>query len=105
MTQQHNSTQEHYQKKMNQILEGIEGQISSIDDVFIHGKTQAEHDRRLKDVLKKLESAGATLNAEKCAFSRREVKFAGYMFLTKMELCPIWRRQILSQHRSFPKCE
>lgn len=79
MTQYHNSTQEHYQKKMNQILEGIEGQISSIDDVFIHGKTQAEHDRRLKDVLKKLESAGATLNAEKCAFSRREVKFAGYV--------------------------
>ena len=63
---------------MNQILEGIEGQISSID-VFIHGKTQAEHDRRLKDVLKKLESAEATLNAEKCAFSRREVKFAGYV--------------------------
>ena len=64
---------------MNQILEGIEGQISSIDDVFIHGKTQAEHDRRLKDVLKKLESAEATLNAEKCAFSRGEVKFAGYV--------------------------
>lgn len=79
MTQHHNSTQEHYQKKMNQILEGIEGQISFIDDVFIHGKTQAEHDRRLKDVLKKLESAGATLNAEKCTFSRREVKFAGYV--------------------------
>lgn len=79
MTQHHNSTLEHYQKKMNQILEGIEGQISSIDDVFIHGKTQAEHDRRLKDVLKKLESAGATLNAEKCAFSRREVKFSGYV--------------------------
>ena len=78
MTQHHNFTQEHYQKKMNQILEGIEGQISSID-VFIHGKTQAEHDRRLKDVLKKLESAEATLNAEKCAFSRREVKFAGYV--------------------------
>ena len=79
MTQHHNSTQEHYQKKMNQILEGIEGQISSTDDVFIHGKTQAEHDRRLKDVLKKLESAEATLNAEKCAFSRREVKFAAYV--------------------------
>lgn len=89
---------------MNQILEGIEGQISSIDDMFIQGKTQAEHDRRLKDVLKKLESAGATLNAEKCAFQEEKSSLLG-MFLTKMELCPIRRRQILSQHGSFPKCE
>lgn len=78
---------------MNQILEGIEGQISSTDDVFIHGKTQAEHDRRLKDVLKKLESAEATLNTGKCEFSKKELKFAGCV-PNQDEKCAIGRGQI-----------
>ena len=73
------SAPEHYQKKMSQILEGSEGHISIIDDMLIHAKTQEEHDRRLKAVLKKLDGAGATLNAEKCEFSKKEVKFAGYV--------------------------
>jgi len=70
---------EHYHKKMSQILEGSEGHISIIDDMLIHGKTQEEHDRRLKAVLKKLDGAGATLNAEKCEFSKKEVKFPRYV--------------------------
>ena len=46
--------------------------------MLIHGKTQEEHDCRFKAVLKRLDDAGATLNAEKCEFSKKEVKFAGY---------------------------
>ena len=64
---------------MSQILEGSEGHISIIDDMLVHGKTQEEHDRRLKAVLKKLDGAGATLNAEKYEFSKKKVKFAGYV--------------------------
>ena len=45
---------EHYQKKMNEILEGLDGQICIIGDILIHGKTQKEHDTRLRAVLKKL---------------------------------------------------
>ena len=73
------SAPEHYQRKMSQILEGSESYISIIDVLLIHGKTQEEHDCRLKAVLKRLEEAGATLNAEKCEFSKKEVKFAGYV--------------------------
>ena len=71
------SAPEHYQKKMSQILDGSDGHISIMDDMLIHGKTQKEHDSRLRAVLKKLDDAGATLNAEKCEFSKQEVKFAG----------------------------
>ena len=73
------SAPEHYQRKMSQILEGSESYISIIDVLLIHGKTQEEHDCRLKAVLKRLDEAGATLNAEKCEFSKKEVKFAGYV--------------------------
>ena len=73
------SAPEHYQKKMIQILDGLDGHFSIIDDMLIHGKTQKEHDERLRAVLKKLDEAGATLNPEKCEFSKREVKFAGHV--------------------------
>ena len=64
---------------MSQILVGSEGYISIIDDMLIDGKTQGEHDCRLKVVLKRLDRARATLNAEKCEFSKKEVKFSGYI--------------------------
>ena len=73
------SAPEHYQRKMSQILEGSDGYISIIDDMLIHVKMQEEHDCRLKVVLKRLDDMRATLNAEKCEFSKREVKFAGYV--------------------------
>ena len=61
------SAPENYQRKMSQILEGSECYISIMDDMLVHGKTQEEHDCRLKALLKRLE--------EKCEFSKKEVKF------------------------------
>ena len=46
-------------------LAGLEGAIVHIDDVLMYGKTQEEHDTRLHTVLKKIESAGGTLNKDK----------------------------------------
>ncbi len=73
------SAPEHFQKKMQQILEGQEGQLSIIDDVLVHGKTKHEHDTRLRSVMKKFNDAGVTLNPEKCEFAKKKVKFAGYL--------------------------
>ena len=60
-------------------MEGLDGQVCIIDDILIHGKTQKEHDTSLRAVLKKLGESGATLNPEKCMFSKKEVKFAGHI--------------------------
>ena len=70
---------EHYQKKMNEILDGLDGQVCIIDDILILGKTQKEHGISLRAVLKKLDESGATLNPEKCVFSKKEVKFTGHI--------------------------
>ena len=40
-------------------------------------KTQLDHDRRLDQVLQCLLSAGLTLNASKCEFSKTEIRFLG----------------------------
>ncbi|XP_046863284.1 uncharacterized protein K02A2.6-like [Xenia sp. Carnegie-2017] len=71
------SAPEHFQKRMKQLLEKQDGQVSIIDDVLVNGKTKNEHDSRLKAVLKKFDNAGITLNPEKCEFAKKMVKFAG----------------------------
>ena len=73
------SAPELFQRRMNAILEGLEGCVDLIDDILIFGKDQAEHDTRLHAALKRLQEAKVTLNGEKCAFSRRTIKFLGHV--------------------------
>jgi len=71
------SGSEKFQKTMNQILLGLEGVESNIDDVLVHGKDQQQHDERLEAVLKRLLEAGVTLNLDKCVFSIKQVTVPG----------------------------
>ena len=71
------SAPEHFQRRMQAILHGLEGVVCLMDDVLVHGSTQAEHDQRLEAVLKKLLESGLTLNEDKCVFSQPRVKFLG----------------------------
>jgi hypothetical protein len=48
-----------------------------IDDVLIHASTEKEHDARLKEVLTRFRVAGLKLNAKKCTFKAKSVKFLG----------------------------
>ena len=63
---------------MNNILSGLPGVLCHMDDVLIFGSTQQEHDDRLHKVLQKLQSAGVTLNREKCGFSKKQLSFLGH---------------------------
>eukprot|EP00731_Ephydatia_muelleri_P019117 Em0011g1157a len=62
------SAPEHFQKRMSRILEGIEGVVCQIDDILVFGKDQDQHDTRLMAVLKRIQSAGVTLNKDKCNY-------------------------------------
>jgi len=63
------SVPEHFQHCMNEILDDIPGVVCHVDDVLISGKDQEEHDARLNAVLRKIKTAGLTLNNNKCLFS------------------------------------
>ena len=63
-------------------------QLSSVgsrelDDVLVFGKDQTKYDARLSEVLKRIESAGATLNPEKCEFVKETLKFLGHVINEK----------------------
>ena len=71
------SAPELFQKRMNLILEGLDGVVCQMDDILVFGKDK--HDQCLIQVLKQLELANVTLNPRKCEFSKTTVKFLGYV--------------------------
>ena len=73
------SAPELFQKRMGQILEGLDGVLCQMDDVLVFGSNQQEHDFRLHAVLKAIKAAGVTLNSEKCSFSVDKLKFLGHV--------------------------
>ena len=64
---------------MSAMLCGLQGVLCLTDNVLIYGQDQEEHDRRLEAVLQRIQSAGVTLNSEKCEFSKDQLKFLGHI--------------------------
>lgn len=73
------SAPEIFQRTMTEVLDGIEGVICYFDDILLHTKTTAEHDKLLKIVQDRLKVAGLKLNEEKCEYKKSEVSFLGHI--------------------------
>ena len=73
------SAPEHFQRRMHSLLEGLQGVLCVMDDILIFGTTTQEHNSRLQGVLKRLSSAGITLNSRKCEFCKTSLTFLGHV--------------------------
>lgn len=73
------SAPEHFQKRLTQMLTGLEGTVCHADDILIFGSTREQHDHRLHDVLERLQKEGLTLNNDKCQFAVDKVMFLGHL--------------------------
>ena len=73
------SAPEIFQREMQKILEGVEGIVCQMDDILVHGSDQYQHDERLREVLRKLQIAGVTLNDSKCEFNKKRLTFLGHV--------------------------
>ena len=71
------SAPEHFQRKMSGILSDLDGVVCLIDDVLVYGKTEQEHDQRLKATLRRISEAGLTLSKEKCIIGATSISFLG----------------------------
>ena len=71
------SAPEHFQRRMSELLTGLQGVLCHMDDVLVFGRDDAEHNQRLEAVLRRVEEAGATLNLSKCEFNRSTLTFLG----------------------------
>lgn len=72
------SASEHFQRIVEQILSNCPNTFNYQDDIFIHGKTEAEHDTALKQTLQTLEAHNVVLNTKKCKFKVNETEFLGH---------------------------
>ena len=73
------SAPEYFQRRMSEILVGLQGVLCQVDDILVFGRDQAEHDSRLTVVLTRIEAARVTLNQQKCEFNKSSLKFLGHV--------------------------
>ena len=65
------SAPEHFHRRVNEILSGLEGGggvDTSNEDILVFGRAAEEQDAKLMEVLIRLGGAEATLNEGKCPF-------------------------------------
>ncbi|KAH3764399.1 Transposon Ty3-I Gag-Pol polyprotein [Pelomyxa schiedti] len=70
-----------FQRLMNIVLSGLlwEQCLVYIDDILIFGRTLAEHNARLHEVLVRLDRANLHIRLSKCDFAKVELQYLGHM--------------------------
>ena len=64
---------EKYQHIIRQVVAGVGTAVNMADDLVVHVKMVAEHNRNLQKLLARLEDKNLTLNGGKCTFRLNEV--------------------------------
>jgi transposase InsO family protein len=80
-----------FQRIVNNLLGNLQWQcaLAYIDDIIIYSKSMSEHLQHLEQVLSLLHHANFRLNATKCEFARKKIKFLGHMISENgIEPCP-----------------
>lgn len=67
-----------YQRFMHQVLKGIQGCFSYVDDILLFTEDRQIHKNLLDQVLQRLDKYGVTLNVDKCEFGKEKINFLGY---------------------------
>jgi len=70
-----------FQDMMNHVFSDMIdlGLLVYMDDFLIYAKTEEEHDRRVKEVLKRLQENQLAVSPDKCVWKTQEVEFLGYV--------------------------
>ena len=67
-----------WQRAIDQILQGLSGVNTILDDMIITGKNDNEHLENLERVLERMDKYGLRLNSDKCAFFMDSLTFCGH---------------------------
>ncbi|RUS85701.1 hypothetical protein EGW08_006577 [Elysia chlorotica] len=70
-------SQDVFQRKMDVILEQCPGVVGITDDVCVYGKTQAEHDKNLLNLMEVAKKHGLVFNSKKCFIGQESITFFG----------------------------
>ena len=74
------SSQDAYQLKMDQILEGLDGVIAIHDDITVYSEDDDDHDKNMIGLMERAKQRGLTFNSKKCTIHQKSVEFFGVTF-------------------------
>ena len=74
-----------FQRVMNTALSGLTGTRCFIflDDIILYANSLEDHDKKIRDVFRRLRQNNLKLQPEKCEFLRKEVTFLGHKISEK----------------------
>jgi hypothetical protein len=75
-----NISQDIFQQRMDEILEGLSGCASITDDICVFGKDEEEHDKNLLALMEAAKRHGLVFNSEKCAIKEKSISFFGNIY-------------------------
>jgi hypothetical protein len=73
-----NCAPEIFQRKMEQILEGLKGVVIFMDDILVFANSWQELSDRTAQVTSALKKNNLTINLEKSEYNKRSIKFLGH---------------------------
>ena len=73
-------SQDVFQQRMDEILEGCPGVVGIADDIIVSGKTEEEHDQNLHNLMRVAQKRGLQFNSEKCAIKVPKIAFFGMVY-------------------------
>ena len=68
-------SQDVFQQKMDQIFKRCPGTVGIADDVAVFGRTEAEHDANLHNLMKVATESGLMFNSQKCSIKQNKINF------------------------------
>jgi hypothetical protein len=98
-----NTAAEIFQKKVEELISGIDHCINISDDIIIGGVDDEDHDKKLDEVLRRMREEGATANSQKCEIGQSEIEFFGFHFSSdgvKVQLSKLNALQSASQPKT-----
>ena len=74
------NSQDAFEAKMDQILEGLEGVLSIADDIVVHGTTEEQHDGNMWKLMARARQNGLVFNPDKCLLKADSIMFFGCLY-------------------------
>ena len=77
------SSQDVFQKAVDEALEGLKGVDTIADDILVYGSSIEEHDQNLRNMLQMCRTKGIKLNGDKSVIRATELQFYGNLITSK----------------------
>ena len=77
------SISEHYNRRMDEAFAGVQGIRKIVDDVVVFDKDERQHVEHVREILRRCEERGISLNHDKFKFCRPQAYFAGLILTSE----------------------